>query len=191
MTFSMKTRSLLAGLTMATAGTAHADPITLGPVWQQFSFFEVGTEARGCFPEDPAPEALDCVPAAGGYTVLAPAPPWTFTSLTQPVILWVTDAFLNGDRFEIRDNDVVIGVTPAVAAIGGCGDDPTLCFGNAATSYGAFSLLPGDHSLTIVPLDIYDAGSAYFRVAELPEPSTFALVLGALMLLGAQRALRR
>ena len=79
----------------------------------------------------------------------------------------MTDAFLNGDVFEVFDNNVSIGQTSAVAPSGSCGDDPVPCFGDPASSSAEFPLGPGNHSITITPTDTVAPGAAYFAIKEM------------------------
>lgn len=166
-----------AAMLLMIAAFAHADTIAPG-LWYEFSFTDVGVQARGCFPEDPDPSALDCLPSSAGNSVFAPAPPWTFTS-TARLRFVVTDAFLHGDSFDIFDEGVPIFSTPAVATDGnGCGDNPVVCLKDPLSSHASFLLSPGAHSITIFPDAIGDAGAAYFQIV--PEPAMLTMLCLAL-----------
>jgi hypothetical protein len=156
--------------------------------WNEFSFTDVGVQARGCFPADMDATALDCIPSSAGNSVFAPAPPWTFTlKVAAPLI--VTDAFLHGDSFDIKDNGALIFSTPNVATDGnGCGDNPVTCLADPRASHGSFFLAAGPHSITIFPNAIADAGAAYFEIA--PEPSSLMLLMGALAAFGLMSRIR-
>jgi hypothetical protein len=155
----------------------HASAINTG-IWYEFSFTDVGVQARGCFPADTDATALDCIPSSAGNSVFAPAPAWTFTlKVAAPLI--VTDAFLHGDSFDVQDNGALIFSTPNVATDGnGCGSNPVTCLADPLTSHKIFLLGAGPHSITIFPNAITDAGAAYFEIA--PEPSSLMLLIGGL-----------
>lgn len=78
----------------------------------------------------------------------------------------MTDAFLKGDRFEIFDGGVSIGMTSAVPTnTADCGSDPAVCVSDPTVSHGAFNLGPGSHSITIKAQNSpFGAGAAYFRI---------------------------
>ena len=170
---------------VASIVTVHAEPIIPDGTWYEFSFVDVGTMARGCFPADTANTALDCIPSSGTPTVFAPAPSWTFT-LDSPEVLTVTDAFLHGDAFEVFDNGNLIFSTPLVTVDGsGCGDDPVICLADPSASHFSQLLSAGVHSIMITAYATYDAGSGYFQV--IPEPATVSLLSLAIPILVANR----
>jgi PEP-CTERM motif len=164
--------AFVALLIIGVAANTKADPIAPDNFYQ-FSFTGVGVTARGCDPADPL--GPFCIPSSGTPTLFAPAPPWTFSS-TAAVLLTVTDAFDAGDRFEVFDFGVSLGLT-SLPGSGDCGDDPVPCLANPATSSRVFSLLAGNHSITIVPtLSPFGGGAGYFRATAVPEPTTLALL---------------
>jgi len=173
--------SLSLGAALVLGQPAQADPIppVTAPLWEEFSFSgTAGSTATGCFPADPA-GGTTC--AVNGSSVFAPAPPWTFTSVS-PEILNVTDAFLSGDAFDVYDNGVNILSTPSAAATGhSCGDNPDTCFADPLMSHGSVGLAAGGHSLSIILREAQGTpGDGYFQTALLsavPEP-------GSVMLLG-------
>ena len=61
--------------------------------------------------------------------------PFTF-SWPTPVQLYVTDAFVKGDRFEVYDNDILIGTTPTVDTAPPTTDDPDTAFADPTYSSG-------------------------------------------------------
>lgn len=133
-------------------------PVLVDGPWYEFALKGVGVPVTGCSPADPAGPGC----TAGAGSVFADAPPWTFSG---PATLKVTDAFLNGDSFEVFDFGVSIGTTPGVAASGSCGSDPAPCFADPASSSRAFSLGGGAHSITMKPTaSPFSSGAAYFRV---------------------------
>jgi hypothetical protein len=163
-------------------------PLLSGPVafdtWYEFSFFDAGNAAMGCFPADPG--APECQPSTGTPTVFADAPPWTFVAPAAGAVLTVVDAFDHGDAFEVFDFGALIGVT--VPAVGGdfitCGDDPVPCLADPLASKVFLPLGAGPHSLTFVPYaSPYGGGAAYFRITPIPEPAAAAAVLFVLCLL--------
>lgn len=179
------TQAMSAILTVAIA-LAFAAPATAGPIsfgeWLQFGFGTAGSPATGCDPADPA--GGFCIPSSGTPTTPLDAPPWTFVTPVQGGLLTVTDAFLAGDRFEVFDFGVSIGLTSLPTGSDDCGDDPVPCLSAAGVSSGSFVLTPGNHSLTLTPtLAPDDGGSGYLRVdasPEIPEPSAWILLAGGL-----------
>ena len=174
---------LLLFVMLTLASPALASPIVLG-TWYEFGFSTAGTPATGCDPEDPA--GPFCIPSSGTPTSFAGAPPWTFNSAggTQ---LTVTDAFNAGDRFQIFDFGVSIGLTSLPVGSADCGDDPVPCLANPNVSHAQFNLAAGAHSITITPtLAPTGGGTGYFIVngaAAVPEPSTCILLLSGLFTL--------
>jgi hypothetical protein len=175
---------LVAALLLATSFKVRADAVDPG-FWYEFSFTDVGVEARGCFPEDLDPSALDCVPSSASNSRFAPAPPWTFT-LTAPARITVTDAFLHGDSFDVFDSfnggpAQLIFSTPLVTADGaGCGDNPEVCVRDIFASHARFLLDAGRHAITIRPTAIADAGAAYFFIVPEPGSASLAGIAGAI-----------
>src|SRR5438309_3205405 len=113
----------------------YAGPITSGVYWQ-FSFTDAGVQARGC---DPDPLGGFCLASSGTPTSFLDAPPWTFVAPASGSVLTVTDAFENGDRFQIFDLGVSIGLTSAPGALlVDCGGDPVPCLATAGMSHGTF-----------------------------------------------------
>jgi hypothetical protein len=175
-------------LTLA-IGALLSAPASAGPIpfdeWLEFGFTEAGTPATGCDPADPA--GPFCIPSSGTPSTFLDAPPWTFTAAGSGATLRITDVFTSGDRFEIFDFGVSLGLTSLPALDVDCGDDPVPCFANAAMSTGLFVLPAGNHSLTIIPVATLDSGGAgYFQVegaaAVVPEPATLTLLATGLVL---------
>jgi hypothetical protein len=177
-------------LTLALAlGALLSAPASAGPIafdeWLQFGFTDAGTPATGCDPSDPA--GPFCTPSSGTPSTFLDAPPWTFTAAGSGATLRITDAFASGDRFEIFDFGVSLGLTSLPTLDVNCGDDPVPCFANASMSTGLFLLPAGNHSLTIIPIAALDGGgSGHFQVeaaaAVVPEPATLTLLATGLIL---------
>ena len=151
-------------------------------VWQQFSFTESGTPAQGCAPADPA--GLFCIPSFGTPTEFAPAPPWNFAARAG-ALLSVTDSGEAGDRFEVFDFGISLGLTSLPVGNTDCGSDPEVCRITAGISTAQFLLGSGGHSISITPVSSPSGGgTGFFLVtdagAAVPEPSTWALVAAAL-----------
>jgi hypothetical protein len=181
---SLRCLPLLLFAMLILASPALATPISLG-IWNEFGFSTVGTLATGCDPADPA--GPFCIPSGGTPTSFAGAPPWTFNSAVATQ-LTVTDAFTIGDRFQIFDFGVSIGLTSAPVGSGDCGDDPVPCLANPNVSHALFNLAAGAHSITIIPtLAPSGGGAGYFIVntaaAAVPEPSTWLLLGSGLITL--------
>ncbi len=151
------------------AGEVSLVPVgpPFGGKWKEFSFGATGSFAKGCTPADPAGSI--CVASSAGNSEFVGAPPWTFTAPKSGIVLTVTDAFLNGDRFEVFNGATNIGDTPAVAKTGSCapGDssDPEVCVKDPKSSHRVYSLGGSQgYSLTIKAIDTVSPGAAYFRL---------------------------
>jgi hypothetical protein len=157
---------LVAALVAAAAWAGDISSNANGP-WMEFSFTTTDTDAKGCSPADPS--GRPC--SAFGNSVLADAPPWTFTVGPQGATFAIVDAFVTGDVFAVYDGGELLGQTSDAPVGDSCGGDPDSCVGTSA-SYGLFSLAPGDHSITIRPVvSVYNVGAAYFRVDGDVAPS--------------------
>ena len=184
----------LLGALLGWGGSATAGAIPFD-AYLQFSFTDAGTPAAGCDPEDPA--GLFCIPSSGTATLFLDAPPWTFLADFAGATLTVVDAFTSGDRFEIFDFGVSIGLSSLPGAGADCGDDPVVCLADPNFSQLVVLLGPGSHSLSIIPVLVPEfGGTGYLQVTgtpgttPVPEPSPWSLVALALVTLGADRILR-
>ncbi|MFQ5440467.1 MAG: hypothetical protein ACE5DL_03290 [Nitrosopumilaceae archaeon] len=150
---------------LAASVEASAD-VNPDGTWYEFLFDNVGQDADGC--------AGGCTPSSGTPVVDAPDAPWTFSCPAGGCWLTVTDAFLNGDEFEVFDNSVSILNTTEVATGGECAPnetDPVDCLADANSSSGMVELGQGDHSITIQPTESpFGSGAAYFMVETHETP---------------------
>jgi hypothetical protein len=167
-------------------------PLAAGPIglntWYEFGFDPNHSPVvAGCQPADPA--GVPC--RTGINSTPLDSPPWTFMT-ASPVQLTATDAFLPGDSFDIFDSGTAVGSTPSVPISGvSCGLDPSICLADPAVSHATFLLASGPHAITI---DVHAAqllGEGFFRVAVVPEPSTFCLTALLLASLCGSRKLCR
>ena len=157
------------------------------------TFLEFGFEAagfvRGCAPADAA--GPFCIDSFGTPTSFLDAPPWTFDAGGGGALLTVTDAFLAGNRFEVFDFGLSLGLTSAPIGVGDCGDDPVPCLADPNISKREFHLAPGLHSI-MVALLADDLGSGYLKVSKIvPEPPSFALLGMGLIAAGMSVSRRR
>ena len=175
----MRVAGFAALVLIASCSAATAEQI-VSDTFLEFSFREAGVQARGCDPADPAGDF--CIPSSGTPTDFLPAPPWEFAADAGGATLTVTDAFTSGDRFELFDFGVSIGLTSAPSSDIDCGDDPAVCLITPGMSTGTFALAAGSHSITLTPsIAPEDGGAGYLRVtgatAAVPEPATLLLLL--------------
>jgi hypothetical protein len=154
--------------------------------WHEFLFNLAGTFAVSC--------ASTCTPTTNPVAEQTSAPPWTFTG---PAIVTLTDLFERGDRFELFDNGLAVGLTSVPVNDGtttcaALGTDIRNCLADPTYSHGVFSLGGGAHSLTIqVTQNAVNTtgGAAVFQVA-IPEPVTFVLLGAGFLALGLLRRQR-
>jgi hypothetical protein len=140
---------------LALAGSASAAPIVLGSGWQGFTFNGVGSSFSQSFE----------------VTVAAPA---TFQ---------VTDAFNDGDRFEIFINGTSFGLTSVPTNDRtNIGANYDAAFASPLFSHGSYALGAGTYTITgLVTLSPYGSGGAAARlvdgVSAVPEPATWAMLI--------------
>jgi len=145
-----------------------AGPVPTDGTWFEWSFFEFPFSAFGCPPADP----FACFPSTGTPTVFADIPPYTFSCLASGCTLTVTDAFNQGDQFDVFDFGAPIGSTSVVALTNApCAPnftDPEDCLLDAGSSSGVFALAAGAHSISFLPtvVALTPGGAAYFKVVQ-------------------------
>lgn len=149
--------SIALGVAVASSA-AYADTLTVGSGWSQFSFAGVGSSFSTSFTFD----------------------------LTAPALFKVTDAFLDGDQFNIFINGVDMGLTSTPVNDGtNINSNYDAAFASSLFSHASYLLGPGSYTVTgTVVLSPYGAGGA---AAELSAPSAVPLP-GALWLFGSAMA---
>jgi len=102
----------------------------------------------------------------------------------------VTDAFIDGDQFEVYDNGVLIGTTSVPLDTGAAQADPDLAFADPGWSSGVFTVPPGNHSITILIILTatgFPDGGAYLQITQAANPiptlGTLGLIAFVLLLL--------
>ena len=182
-------------LAVGLIATIAASPVWAAAVqlneWYEFVFRGgAGAVAEACIPGQ-------CTVGA----ILAPNPPWTFTTTDPVASLAVTDGFNYGDRFQIFDFGQLLGETDTFGLQnGGCGSSPDVCLSDPLSSSGTFLLAPGSHEITISTLVSPSGGAAFFRVnhaapepdpVSIPEPASSLLLLASSLWLAGLRQRHR
>jgi hypothetical protein len=173
----MSLQRLAAGLLafLLVAPIASAGPIVFD-TWYEFATTGIGVPATGCSPADPGgPICVATTPLA----TLADAPPYTFVAGPVGALLFVTDLFDSGDRFDVFDFGVSIGLTSLPALGSQVGGDIAAAIADLNFSRGSFLLGPGLHSIsfTEAPGALSPGGAHVFRVDAVPEPATLGLLM--------------
>jgi hypothetical protein len=126
----------------------------------------------------------------GGPGVFHNEGPFTFTSTAELNYLKVTDAFLDGDQFEVYDfGELILTTSEPTDSGASIGDDFDGAFDDPRWSSGAVLLEPGPHSIEFFIIRVPDgfpSGGAAFEVEAFPTPGTLAL-LGLAGLAGRRR----
>ncbi|MFN8540261.1 MAG: hypothetical protein U0232_22640 [Thermomicrobiales bacterium] len=144
--------TLLVGAFAQPGGVAAATALTVNGDWTAFTFGGVGSAASG--------------------------QPFTFTTVANTEVI-VNDCDLNAERFNVYDNNVLLGetyppgdATPMTIAYPGCVYD-------YRESYRVYPLAPGSHSITISPsVSPGQGGTGYVRVLSTQLPTETTRVRG-------------
>lgn len=172
------------GLFSTAATTDVCTPINVGDAW-----FDTGSD----FSNPPA-FMWPGIPAYSDKTYCY--------SNKEPTCLYVTDAFIPGDLFDVYDSGTMIGATPTVPIIydySGATSDPVIAYVDDNYSHGKFTLPAGDHEISFYTRDGPMSGRGYFQVMSgdcqstgVPEfPSLFIPVAMIISLLCAVLLIRK
>lgn len=159
-------------------------------------------------PQDPeALQALDPIAIGGGWSTFS----WFLQALPGNAVptfefngsgvVTVVDAFCTGDRFQVYDNGVLLGITspaqPPDCEFPEATDDPDVALTLPQFySQGTFTVGGGAHSILVEVVESYGepgeySGGAFIRVDAAPveaiptsSPLGLAVLLGLLLLTG-------
>lgn len=167
---AMKVANLLAGavacITMFGAGAASAATLPLDGGWQYISFDGAGSDVT---------------------------PTFQF-SLTSTARFDITDAYFDGDQFEVTINGISQGLT-STPTNDGTFADVDEAFSSPLFSHGSYLLGPGDYTVSATAfLSPYGSGGGAARLVSagaVPEPASWALMLGGFGLVGGAMRSRR
>lgn len=124
----------------------------------------------------------------GGVGSLNDEGPFTFSPM-GPAVLDVTDAFIDGDAFDVLDGGTSIGMTSIPVDTGSSQGDPDLAFADPDYSSGSFALAAGSYSITLqltAAATGFTSGCGFLRVMPAaPTAPPLALAALALALIGA------
>jgi hypothetical protein len=182
----MKKHMLAATIAILSAASwqqsAFASPITVDAGWYGFCFAGPGSPATaGCQNAGIGIAGNDITFTAGG-----------------PVDLNVTDAFQQGDTFEVIVNGTIYNTDPVAPNSAGLTTDPNAAFADPTYSHISIALPGGGYTV-----DIFDnanpfgeGGGAYIEAVSasatgVPEPATIALLLAGIAGLFGFAQLRR
>ncbi len=108
--------------------------------------------------------------------------PWTFT-VSGPAVFSVTDAFIQGDVYQLFDSSMTLLATSTFFAGGGVQADGSslgLAWADAGYSHLAFSVGPGSYSFVIEGDGAGGLPAGFglrLDALGIPEPATWAMML--------------
>lgn len=159
-------RTLLAAAIAAFAFNAHAVSIATDGSWSEFDFDGQGSSL---------------------YDLNTLDTEFSFT-LTQNSLLRVIDAGFSGDRFEIRANGSLLGLT-STPVTQDFSEEPIFdintLLSDSRFSKGSWNLAAGSYTITGLATHSMGSGLGYMSIAAVPEPESFAMLLAGLGLIGA------
>jgi hypothetical protein len=171
----MKRRLLLACVAAVTltASPALASPITADGTWHEFRFGLATSAAFGC--------AGTCSGTTNPLAEQVSTAPWTWTGAGT---LTVLDLFTAGDRFEVFDNLVSLGLTSIPGTGVSCDNNIGCALADLNYSRLVVSIAGGgSHSLTINIVQNAantSLGAAVFQLSAptsaVPEPASLTLL---------------
>jgi hypothetical protein len=163
--------------------------VTPGTTWYEFAFGQATSDAIGCGTQGTCGQTQNPVADRTNTS------PWTLTLTGSGGSIFVLDLGDIGDRFQVFDNSISLGLTSAITTGNGTNPCGSLDIGcsNADSQYsrGLFALGSGAHSITISVIQNAAGttfGQSVFQVTQaVPEPGTLVFVGTGLLGLGYLR----
>lgn len=166
-------RTALAAIAAFLSFSANAIPIAADGAWNAFDVDPLSATSAG----------LEWIALDGSAISFD-------LTLAGPAQLKVIDGGFAGDRFEVFDNGVSLGLSSAARGSypSSVGLDFDHAWGDSSYSRGIFTLGAGTHSITgiLVASALDDSGARIdatvgaVSITPVPEPETFALMLAGL-----------
>jgi hypothetical protein len=148
-------------LALGAAAPAGAAALAVGGPWSTFDFAEAGS-------------------ALTDFETFETS--YSFT-LAESAYLRVVDGGLTGDRFELFNNGLSLGLTSVPGDAGPLSvvDDFDAALADGRWSFASFLLAPGSYTITgVATLSPFDGGIGGIQLAAVPEPGTFGLLAAGL-----------